>query len=111
MCIATATDKYLVEKALERNGILGYFSEIFTCTLVGASKDTPKIYDEALCHLGTPREKTVVFEDALFAMKTAFSAGYQVVGIKDVSEKASEDEIRKSCSMYITEYSELSKIL
>ncbi|MEE1504147.1 MAG: HAD family phosphatase, partial [Acutalibacteraceae bacterium] len=45
MCVATATDKHLVEKALERNGIREYFSEIFTCSSVGAGKDAPVIYD------------------------------------------------------------------
>ena len=36
MCVATATDKYMVEKALQRNGIDMYFSEIFTCGTVAA---------------------------------------------------------------------------
>ena len=31
MCVATVTDRYLVEDTLERLGILHYFSEIFTC--------------------------------------------------------------------------------
>ena len=109
MCIATATDKHLVEKALERNGIREYFSEIFTCSSVGAGKDTPVIYDVALEYLGTPKENTYVFEDALYAIETANKAGYNILGIKDVSEKADPEDVKKLCNYYISDYSEIYK--
>ena len=109
MCIATATDKHLVEKALERNGILEYFSEIFTCSSVGAGKDTPVIYDVALEFLGTPKEHTYIFEDALYAIETANKAGYNILGIKDVSEKANPEDVKKLCNYYINDYSEIYK--
>lgn len=107
MCVATATDKYMVEKALERNGILHYFSEIFTCNGVGAGKDTPVIYEKSLQHLGTSKEKTYVFEDALYAIETANKAGFHVVGIKDVSEKADPDTIKNLCDVFIEDYEEI----
>lgn len=109
MCIATATDKHLVEKALERNGIREYFSEIFTCSSVGAGKDTPVIYDVALEYLGTPKENTFIFEDALYAIETATKAGYNVVGINDISEKADPEDVKKLCDYYINDYSEIYK--
>lgn len=109
MCIATATDKHLVEKALERNEIREYFSEIFTCSSVGAGKDTPVIYDVALEYLGTPKENTFIFEDALYAIETATKAGYNVVGINDVSEKADPEDVKKLCNYYINDYSEIYK--
>ena len=109
MCVATATDKYMVEKALERNGLLHYFSEIFTCNGVGAGKDTSVIYDIALEHLGTPKENTFVFEDAFYAIKTAHAAGYNVVGIKDVSEPEDVETIKQHCEIFINVYSEINK--
>ena len=107
MCVATATDKYMVEKALERNGLLHYFSEIYTCNGVGAGKDTPVIYEKSLQHLGTSKEKTYVFEDALYAIETANKAGFHVVGIKDVSEKADPDTIKNLCDVFIEDYEEI----
>ncbi len=107
MCIATATDKYLVEKALERNGLLHYFSEIFTCNGVGAGKDTPVIYEKALEHLGTDKEATFIFEDALYAIKTASKAGFNIVGINDVSEKENPKIVKNYCDIYINDYSEI----
>lgn len=107
MCVATATDKHLVEKALERNEIREYFSEIFTCGSVGAGKDSPVIYDVALKHLGTPKESTFVFEDALYAIETANKAGYNILGIKDISEKADPEIVKQLCNYYINDYSEI----
>ena len=109
MCVATATDRHLVEKALERNGILKYFSEIFTCTSVGAGKDTPVIYDVAMEHLGTDKENTFIFEDALYAIETARKADYAIVGIKDISEKANPETVKNLCDYYVENYSEIYK--
>ena len=71
MCVATATDKYLVEAALERNGILSFFDGIFTCTETGYGKDEPHIFNNALEFMQTKRKNTCVFEDALYAATTA----------------------------------------
>ena len=109
MSVATATDKYMVEKALERNGIRDYFSEIFTCTNVGAGKDSPIIYDKALEHLGTEKDTTFIFEDALYAIETANKADFKIVGIKDVSEPADPDKVKELCTIYINEYQEIYK--
>lgn len=106
MCIATATDKYLVEAALKRCGISKYFSEIFTCTSVGHGKDKPFIYREALKHLGTDKSETVVFEDAVYAARTAKKDGFVTVGVFDENEK-SQDEVIALSDCYITDYSDL----
>ena len=111
MCVATATDKYLVEKALERNGILRYFTDIHTCATVNAGKDEAKIYDVAREMLGTPIENTLVFEDALYAIKTAKNAGYKVVGIEDVSASEDREEIKEICDIYVKDHFELYDLL
>ena len=103
MCIATVTDRYLVEETLERLGILHYFSEIFTCAEVGYGKDKPIIYRKALEHLGTPREETFVFEDSLFALKTAWADEFSTVGVYDWYEDKQED-IMTLADYYISDY-------
>ena len=109
MCVATATDMHLVERALIRNGIRDYFDEIFTCTSVGAGKDSPVIYDKALDFLGTDKSNTYIFEDALYAIETANKAGYKILGIKDISEKADPETVKSFCNFYIEDYSEIYK--
>ena len=81
MCVATVTDRYLVEETLERLGVRHYFSEIFTCAEVGFGKDKPVIYQKALKHLETEKRDTYVFEDMLFALNTAKTDGFPTVGV------------------------------
>lgn len=86
MCLATATDAELAEAALKRNHVLQCFCKILTCGQVGAGKDKPIIYERAREALKTPKAETLVFEDALYAVKTAKAAGFLVAGIYDASE-------------------------
>lgn len=105
MCIATATDRPLVEAALARCGVLGYFSEIFTCFSVGRGKDEPVIYRAAAERLGTGRAKTVVFEDALYAARTAKRDNFVTAGVYDRYEKRQE-ELRAVSDIYITDFTD-----
>lgn len=86
MCIATVTDRYLVEAALNRLGVRECFSEIITCASVGHGKREPYIYREALKHLETEKMETIVFEDAFYALKTAKTDGFAVVAVYDEHE-------------------------
>ena len=59
------------------------------------------IYEEALALLGTVKEETFVFEDALYALKTAKTAGFPTVGVKDPSSAVQEREIIKQADYYL----------
>ena len=105
MCIATVTDRYLVEETLDRLGILQYFSEIFTCAEVGYGKDKPIIYRKALEHLGTTKNETYVFEDSLFALKTAKADGFTTVGVYDRHENR-QDNLKNLADYYIVDFAD-----
>lgn len=105
MCVATATDKYLVEAALERNGLLSFFEEIFTCTDTGHGKDEPHIFNKALEFMQTKRKCTCVFEDALYAATTAVKAGFMLCGVYDKSENQPE-KLKKISDIYLKSYEE-----
>lgn len=107
ICAATATDRYLVEAALKRRNLLSYFSRIFTCTEVGASKEHPDIYLQSLDYLGEAQEDTVVFEDAYYAIKTAKKAGFYVVAMADETAREEEAGIRRAADEYHEDYSDV----
>ena len=111
MCIATATDQYLVEACLKRNHIFDYFEAIFTCTQVKASKESPLIYLTALEHLNTDISKTLVFEDALYAIQTAKNAGFHVVGVYDQFSEDGQEEIKSTADRYLKTFSDWEEIL
>ena len=102
MCVATATDNYLVEAGLARCGIRGYFGRIFTCSEEKTSKKWPDIYIRAAEFLGTEISETIVFEDALHAIKSAKKAGFPVVAVYDQSEDDHQEEIRAISDYYYT---------
>lgn len=109
LCIATATDRYLVEAALKRCGVLSYFDEIFTCNEVGHGKDEPIIFEAALRFLGTEKTKTVVFDDALYAIRTAKKAGFPVAAVYDSHEKA-QAEIRALADLYLADLAQFNLV-
>lgn len=106
MGIATATGESALEAVLEKYGMLGYFSEIYSTYTVGAAKTEPKVYDVVLEKLGTPKGTTWVFEDALYAAKTVKANGYNLVGIFDESEPDTET-LKEISDIYIHNYSEI----
>ena len=108
MCLATATDLHLVEAALDRCGVRTYFSALFTCTQVGSGKDEPHIYRAALRHLGTGRADTLVFEDALYAARTAKGDGFVTVGVADAYEK-SEGELERLSDFFLRDFREVDQ--
>lgn len=106
MCIATATERDLAESALERLGIRKYFSTILTSSEVKTSKDDPLIYQRAFEHLGAPLTKTVIFEDALYAIETATAAGFRVVGVHDEAATKDRERIKALTEQYIYSFSD-----
>lgn len=105
ICAATATDRYLVEAALKRTGLYGYFSQIYTCTEVGRGKEFPDIYLKAMEFMGERQEDTVVFEDAYYAIKTAKAAGFYVVAMADETTKEDEAGIMQAADEYHQDFS------
>ena len=103
MCIATATDRYQVEAALQRCKMRHFFSEIFTCTEVGSGKDRPEIFRKAMEHLQTDRSNTAVVEDAYHAAFTARQDGFMVVGVYD-SHESRQQELMSLVDVFLSDY-------
>lgn len=101
MCVATATEQATAKKILKKMGILEYFSEVFTTTMVGENKNSPLIYETALNHLGTPKDETYIFEDAWYAINTAHKNGFKVIGIEDANTVVPTSEIAPLCDFFL----------
>ena len=57
-------------------------------------------FEKAMEFLGTSKEDTVIFEDALYAVRTAKKAGFFVTGIFDEQEPEQE-EFRALCDVFV----------
>ncbi len=107
ICLATATDRYLVEMILKRTGIFPYLERLYTCTDVGYGKDHPEIYQIAAESFGLKPSECLVFEDAYYALKTAHDAGFPTVSCYDLTAADLEEEKRKIADLSIRSFREI----
>ena len=84
MIVATATPSKIVKECFKRLGILDYFIDIISVRDYDINKYESKIYDIALEKLDLDKSEVLVFEDALYAIKTCLKSNYQVVVVKDL---------------------------
>ncbi len=100
---ATSSPRTHIERALERNGISGPVEKLYTTSEIGESKHSPVIYNMAAGYMGTLPEETVVFEDSLYALKTAKNAGYRTVGMYDGNGESDQEGLKREADIYLKE--------
>ena len=103
MYVATATDHPLADLALEVSGLAKYFRGVVTCGDAGHEKNHPEVYEMALRRLRCRKEDTVVFEDSLFALRTAKAAGFRTAAVYDPSEP-NQEAMRAEADEYIRSF-------
>ena len=94
MCVATATPEPLARACLERLGILELFSFILSCETLQTSKREPRIYLEAARRFGAEPGEIAVYEDALYAARTAKAAGFSVAAVYDRESEEDWEQLR-----------------
>lgn len=94
MCVASATAEPLMEACLSRLGVAHYFQFLLSCETVGAGKSRPDVYFAAAERLGASPKEVAVYEDALYAAKTAKNAGFYVVGVRDLQSQEQWDMLK-----------------
>ena len=111
--ICTNTDRLLFAPGLERLGLYKYFDEIVTCSEEHTSKAKPDIFFSVAKKLKSAPERTVVFEDALYALKTARNAGFLTCGVFDKITQSYTDpeKIRHFSNFYLEDWSEAERVL
>ncbi len=107
ICIATATPLNMAKAALERNGILKYFSFVLSCDDVGVGKNKPDIYYLAASRFNARPPEIAVYEDADFALITAREAGFYTIGVYDEFFKYKRKDIEIISDIYIESFKEL----
>ena len=104
MCVASATAEPLMEACLSRLGVAHYFQFLLSCETVGAGKNRPDVYFAAAKRLGAGPEEIAVYEDALYAARTAKEAGFYVVGVYDDSASGHWDELIELADEWMKEW-------
>ena len=97
---ATSTDRYCIDGAFKRLGLYEYFDAVLTCRELDTTKASPDIFFEAVTQMETDIPLTWVFEDGLYAIKTARREGFRTVGIYDTISEADQENIVKYADFY-----------
>lgn len=79
LALFTSAEGEAARASLERNGALQLFSCIVSASDLNLDKSTPEAYLHVLARLGTERDRTVVYEDAEYAIQGATLAGLKVI--------------------------------
>lgn len=98
MSVATAGDERLGMGALVRLGVGDFFAGSVSCSNYG-SKTSPDVFLAAADLIHALPEETIVFEDSLFAVKTAKRAGFVTAAVKDISEH-NQTELKRVSDFY-----------
>ena len=83
MAAATSSPREHVTAALDRLGLLPYLKAV-----------------------GTAPAETLVFEDSLYALKTAKAAGYRTVGVLDAHGETDQAGLKEAAEVYLTSLTE-----
>lgn len=111
LAIATSNSRALVEKALEEQRFLDYFSVIVTSDDVGRGKPSPDVFLEAASRLNLEPRNCLVVEDTLMGVLGAKRAGMVTVAIYDHHNRKRWDQISEEADFAINSYSELYKFI
>lgn len=110
ICILTTTIHSCVEAAVVNRGLDRWISpdRIFTCSEIGMSKTSPDIYCYTVKKMGSTPERSLVFEDAPFAIRSAKQAGCTVCAVYDASAVQEAEMIKEWSDFEVNSFIELT---
>ena len=94
ICLFTSSERRCAVAAFERLGIIDCFDSIYTCAELGMKKTTPDAFLYICKENGFLPEDTYIYEDALYAVKSAKATGCHVIAVAEPSSANDWEEIK-----------------
>jgi HAD superfamily hydrolase (TIGR01509 family) len=79
--VGSSTHRKNIEVSLDVLGLHGFFRDIVTSEDVSHGKPDPEVFLKAADKIGTPPDRSVVFEDAHVGIEAAHRAGMKVIAV------------------------------
>lgn len=105
LCVASGTEKPLVDAALAHFGILDRFAFTLGCA-TPRGKEEPEVYFRAAERLGAGPAQIMVFEDSPTAIRTAKAAGFYTIGVLDAYTRPCWDDIRATADTVLENWAD-----
>lgn len=103
LCVASGTEKALVDAALAHFGLLDRFAFTLSCA-TPRGKEEPEVYLRAAARLGASPEQIMVFEDSPTAVQTARRAGFYTVGVLDSYTRPQWPQVRAGANAVLEDW-------
>lgn len=107
--VCTATDSERASAYLKQTGILGYFSDIISASMVEKGKPLPDVYLYAANRLGLKPGECMALEDSPNGVRSAASAGFITVMVPDLTPP--DDELLRLINKKADSLSEVIDII
>jgi len=111
LCVASATAEPLMAACLERLGVADRFEFLLSCETVGAGKSRPDVYLACAERFGAAPGEIAVFEDAVYAARTARAAGFYTVAVRDPAGAGSWEQLTALADEAILDWEEAAQTL
>lgn len=106
--VASSSPHSMLDPGLACTGLAPYICAVVSTDDVGVSKREPAAYDRARELAGGPaRGETWVFEDAVYAVRTAVGAGYRCAGIWDRDDSGTLAELAAAADVAVRGWPDL----
>ena len=113
VCVmASATPMDNVKRALDKAGLLKYFTAVYDTTSFGCGKGKTEFFTRLCALHGCAPEDSVLVEDSFYSMNTARKLGMHTIGIaEDVYTRTPglTEKVKSVSDEYYTDFTELIK--
>ncbi|MBR0056028.1 MAG: HAD family phosphatase [Kiritimatiellae bacterium] len=110
--LSTATWATHATIGISRSGLAPYFDAICCCDAIDASKSSPAYFDRVSALIGVPKARCVLFDDAIYALKSARAASLLgAVAVADPTNVIFRDEISQCADALVDSFDGLAALL
>ena len=86
LAVASSSPMQLIRTALEKFGMIEYFSVLHSADAEVEGKPNPAVYLSAMSRLGVEPNSCIAFEDSAIGVRAAKSAGARVIAVPDPAD-------------------------
>lgn len=104
--VSSSPQSYL-QAGLERAGFKNFLYEIISVDDVGSSKREPKVFQHTARLMAATPAETWVFEDSIYALKTAKAAGFKTLGMYDRDAAGTFEQLSDVADIAVRSFEEL----
>jgi beta-phosphoglucomutase-like phosphatase (HAD superfamily) len=107
MFVVTGTNHKTAEMVLKRLGVSSFFEGIFDQNTFNSHKIELDFYSKVITQLNLDKFETIIFEDAIFAIKSGKASGAFTIGVYDHVSRHIVYELAEIADQFVMNFKEI----